>query len=149
MTRTLQLALAVPVLIAGTACYEYRDARLVDVHPASTVHVVLSASASTSLAATIGPNATSIDGQVLSVDDATMRLAATQIARAVGPEEFLRNETVDLPAAGALSISVRSVDRVRTVLAVGAILAGVFAAHKLTDQPGIVTVKGGPVGATK
>lgn len=149
MIRRLQLALAVPVLITGTACYEYRDARLADVHRAATVHVVLSAAASTSLAPAIGPNATSIDGQVVSIDGATMRLAATQIARAVGPEEFLRNETVDLPAAGALSISVRSVDRVRTVLAVGAILAGAFAAHKLTDQPGIISVKGGPVGATK
>jgi hypothetical protein len=141
---------AVPALLfTGTACYEYRDASLADVRPDVSVHVVLSAAGSTALAPTIGPNATSIDGRVLSVGAGTMRLAATQIARAVGPEEFLQNEPIDLPTAGTLSISTRSVDRVRTVLTVAAIIAGVFAAHALSDQPAIVSTKGGPSGGTK
>src|SRR5262249_55795609 len=111
--------LAVPaVLFAGTACYEYHDASLAEVRPDVSGHVVLSASGSTALASTIGPNATSIDGRVLSISGGTMRLAATQIARAIGPEEFLQNEPIEVPTAGTLSISTRSVDRVRTVLTV-------------------------------
>jgi len=120
-----------------------------DVRPDATVHVVLSAEAATALAGTIGPNATSIDGRVMSVDARTLRLAATQIARAVGPEEFLRDEPIDVPASGALSISTRSVDRVRTMLAIGGILAGVFAAHALTDQRGIIATHSGPAVGTK
>jgi hypothetical protein len=136
-------------MVAGTACYEYRDASLADVRPDVSVHVVLSAAGSTALAPTIGPNATSIDGRVLSIRDGTMRLAATQIARAVGPEEFLKNDPIEVPTAGTLSISARSVDRVRTVLAVAGLIAGAFAAHALSDQPAITSVKGGPSGGTK
>jgi hypothetical protein len=113
------------------------------------VHIVLSTEASASLAATIGPNATSIDGRVMSVDTRTMRVAATQIARAVGPEEFLHDEPIDVPASGALSISTRSVDRLRTVLAISGIVAGAIAAHALTDQPGIVGGRSGPPLGTK
>jgi hypothetical protein len=141
--------MAIPAIVAGMACYQYRDTRLTDVRPSETVHVVLSADASASLASTIGPNATSIDGRVLAVDARTMRVAVSQIARAVGPEEFLRDEPIDLPTAGALSISTRSADPVRTVLAIGGVIAGAFAAHAVSNQPGIVTVKGGPIAGTK
>jgi hypothetical protein len=148
-TRTLRFVAVVPVLFAGTACYEYHDAELSAVRPNATVHVVLSSDASTSLASTIGPNATSIDGRVLSIDRTTMRLAATQIARVVGPEEFLRDEPIDLPSKGALQISMRSFDRARTILAIGGIIAGVFVAHAATDGPAIGTVRGGPSSGTK
>jgi hypothetical protein len=148
-TRTLRFWAVVPALFAGTACYEYHDAPLSAVRPNATVHVVLSSDASMSLGSTIGPNATSIDGRVLSIDGTTMRLAATQIARAVGPEEFLHDEPIDLPSNGALLISMRSFDGARTILAIGGILAGAFVARLATDGPAIVTVKGGPSAGTK
>src|SRR5262249_27513446 len=88
------------LLLFSVGCYEYREARVTDVRPDATVHVVLSAEAATALAGTIGPNATAIDGRVMSVDTRTLRLSATQIARAVGPEEFLRDEPIDVPASG-------------------------------------------------
>lgn len=147
--RSWRRGVGASLLLLSAGCYEYREARVTDVRPDATVHVVLSAEAATALAVTIGPNATSIDGRVMSVDARTMRLAATEIARAVGPEEFLRNEPIDVPSAGALSISVRSVDRVRTVLAVGALLGSVVAAHVATSSPGIVSVRGGPGSGTK
>jgi hypothetical protein len=149
-SRVLGWLLAAPALFAGAAgCYEYHDARVNDVQPNAMVHVVLSTQGSTSLAATIGPNATSIDGRVLSVDGHTLRLAATQIARVVGPEEFLRNESIDVPTSGALSISARSVSKTRTVLVIGGLVAGLIAGHALVDQPGVFTVKGGPSTGTK
>lgn len=139
------------VLVASTAgCYQYHDASPTAVKPDETVHVVLSSDASTSLASTIGPNATSLDGRVVAVDSNHMRLAVTQIARAVGPEEFLQSEPIDVPTHGALTVSVRSVDRARTFLAaVGGLLAGVFAAHTLTNSPGVVSTTGAPAGTSK
>ena len=146
--RTLVLFFAVPV-ITGTACYQYSTTPISAVRPDETVHVVLSPEASASLVSSIGPNATTIDGKILGVNGTTLRLAVTQVARSSGPEEFLMNEPLDVQANGASMITVRSLDRVRTILAVGGILAGAFAARALTDQPGIVTIKGGPSTGTK
>lgn len=146
--RTLALFLTVPVL-TGTACYQYSTRPISAVRRDETVHVVLSPEASASLASSIGPNATTIDGKILGVNGTTLRLAVTQVARSIGPEEFMMNEPLDIPAKGASSITVRSLDRARTILAVGGILAGAFAARMITDQPGIATVKGGPSTGTK
>jgi hypothetical protein len=148
-SRGLALVASVPVLAAGTGCYEYRSASIASVRPAETVHIALSPETTVSLASTIGPNATGLDGEVLSVNANTLRLAVTQIARADGPEEFLKNEPIDVPAWGASAITVRSVDRMRTLLALGGLIAGVIVARIATTSPGVITVKGGPSTGTK
>jgi hypothetical protein len=140
---------AMLAFLATAGCYEYHDGRISDLRPNATVHVVLSAEATTSLASVIGPNATAVDGQVLSVDATTMRLAVTQIARAIGPEEFVHDEPLDVPIKGALQISTRSFDKARTALAVGSLLAMVLGAQVVTSQTGVTTVKGGATGTTK
>ena len=144
--RLVAVALAV---LSTTGCYEYHDGRLSDLRPNVIVHVVLSAEATTSLASVIGPNATAVDGQVVSVDATTMRLAVTQIARAIGPEEFVHDEPIDVPIKGALSISTRSFDKMRTVIALGSLLAVVFGAQAATSLAGIATAHSGPTTTTK
>ena len=141
------LILGLVALSAG--CYQYQEASPTAIRPDATVHVVLTSDASSSLAGAIGPNATSLDGRVMSIDRDRIRLAVTQIARAVGPEEFLQYEPIDVPTRGALTVSVRSVDRVRTVLAFGGILAGVFAARTLSTTPGIFSTTGAPASGSK
>lgn len=145
----LGLVAAVPVITTGTACYEYHTTAVSTIRPDQTVHVVLSPEAAASLASTIGPNASSLDGRVMAVDSRVMKLNLTQIARSVGPEEFLKNEPIDVPVSGASSVTVRSFDRVRTFLVFGGLIASAIAAHAVTDQPGIAAIKGGPPGATK
>jgi hypothetical protein len=147
--RASRIVIAALALLSTAGCYEYHDGRISDLRPNTTVHVVLSAEATTSLASVIGPNATAVDGQVVSIDAKTMRLAVTQIARAIGPEEFVHDEPLDVPIKGALSISTRSFDKARTVLALGSLLAVVFGAHAATSQTGVTTVKGGVTGTTK
>lgn len=140
---------AVPVLVAGTGCYEYRSADVSGVRTGETVHLVLNRSGSAALAPAIGPSATSLDGRVLRDDAGELMLAVTQIDRSVGPEEFMRNESIVVPTRSAESITVRRLDRPRTLLAAGALLAGVFLAHVATEQAAVVTVKGGPSSGTK
>jgi hypothetical protein len=140
---------SVVLLAAFSACYQYHEASPTAVRPDETVHVILSSDAASALAGTIGPNATSIDGKVMFVDSDRMRVAVTQIARAIGPEEFLQYEPIDVPTHGAVAVTVRSVDRVRTVLAVGGLLAGVFAASTLTRPQGIFSTTGAPAGSSK
>lgn len=134
---------------ASAACYQYHEASPTALRPDETVRIVLSGEASGALAGTIGPNATSIDGRVLAIDSNRMRLAVTQIARAIGPEEFLQNEPIDVPTRGALAVSVRSMDRFRTVLAFGGVLAGMFAARTIANSAGVVSSAGAPAGSSK
>ena len=147
--RFIRMVATVPVILTGTACYEYHAASVSEIHPGETVHLVLRSDASSSLATTIGPNATTLDGRVVAVDASGVRLAVTQIERSTGPEEFLKNEPIDVPVGGASSITVRSVDRIRTVLVFGGLLAAAIAAHATTTEPGIGSVRGGPVAGTK
>ncbi len=147
--RALRFVTAALAVLSTAGCYEYHNGRVADLRPNAIVHVVLSAEATTSLASVIGPNATAVDGQLVSIDTSMMRLAVTQIARALGPEEFVHDEPLDVPIKGALSISTRSFDKARTALAVGSLLAMVLGAHFATSQTGITTVRGGPAGNTK
>lgn len=147
--RIFTLVAAVPVMFTGTACYEYHSASASAVHPGETVHVVLSPEASSSLASSIGPNATALDGRVVAADAGALRLALTQIARSVGPEEFLKDQLIDVPAGGAPSVTVRSFDRMRTVLALGGLLAGAIAAAVVTNEAGIISVRGAPTSSTR
>lgn len=150
MTRYVRMLMAtVPAFVAGTGCYEYGVANVARVQPGQTVHVVLSQSGSAALASTIGPNATTLDGRILRGDAGQLTLAVTQIERSVGPEEFMRNEAITVPTQSTESITVRRLDRPRTFLAIGALLAGAFVAHVASNQAGIVTVKGGPSSGTK
>ena len=149
MSGSVRSLAAAATLAFTSGCYAYHSVSPARVRPDETVHVVLSSAASSALASTIGPNATALDGRVLAVDGTRVRLALTQIARAVGPEEFLNNDPVDVPLSGALEIRVRSFDRFRTLLAVGGLMSSAILAHTLSDSPGVVAGKGGPSTGTK
>jgi hypothetical protein len=137
------------VAAAAAGCYAYHSIPPQALKPDDNVHMVLSSAASSGLASTIGPNATALDGRVLSVDQDRVRIALTQIARAVGPEEFLKDEPVEVPLSGALEVTVRSLDRFRTAITVGGLMSSAFLAHTLTTSPGIGTNKGGPATGSK
>jgi hypothetical protein len=143
------LMASVPALVAGAGCYEYNTTAVARVQPGQMVHVVLSPSGSAALASTIGPNATTLDGRILRDDSGRLTLAVTQIERSVGPEEFMRDESITVPTQSAESVTVRRLDRPRTFLTISAFVAGVFLAHVASNQAGIVTVKGGPAAGTK
>ncbi len=140
--------LAVSVL-PETACYGYNAADVSALRPAQTVHVTLSPEAAVALKPAIGANATALDGRVLAVEPDHLRIALTQIARTIGPEEFLQYEPVDVPLAGTSTVSVRRFDGVRTFLAVGGIIGSAIAAAAVAEQPTIATVRGGPGAATR
>lgn len=144
--RTLALAIAAAPAIG---CYEYHTAPVGEIRPAQDVHVELTPAGSASLASTIGPNATTLDGHVLVVDSNRFRLALTQIARSSGPEEFLKNEPIDVPRSSATTITVRSVDRPRTLLAIGGLVAGIIVARIITNDPNITSARTGPSTGTK
>lgn len=135
--------------IDAAACYDYHPADVAAVHPSEIVHVVLSPEAAVALRTSIGPNASSVDGRVLSVESDRVRLAVTRIARSTGPEEFLHGEPLELPLVGTSAISVRRFDRTRTIVALTGVVASAIAAAKASDQPAIVSVRGGTGASTR
>ena len=143
------LVAAVPALVAGTGCYEYQQAPAMALRAGQSVHVELTAAGTSSLAPTIGPNAQGIDGRIITSDASRLTLAATQIVRSVGPEEFLRDEPIAIPANGLGPVTVRQLDKPRTVLATALILGGVLFAQVVTNQAGIFTNRNAPSKGTK
>ena len=139
----------VPAMLAGTGCYEYQASSLSSVKPGESVHLVLNQEGAASLASSIGPNAASLDGKIIRTSPTEVTVAITQIVRTVGPEEFMKDEPLSVPAAGATSVTVRSLDKPRTVLAIAAILTGVVLGNVIVNQAGIFATKSVPSGSTK
>lgn len=143
------LIAAVPALVAGTGCYQYEQAPATALRPGQAVHIELTSSGTASMASTIGPSAAAIDGRVISADATTVRLAATQIVRLVGPEEFLRDEPIAIPSLGVGPVTVRRFDRPRTVLATALIIGGVVLAQVVANQAALFPSKNAPSSSTK
>lgn len=140
---------AVPTMVVGTACYQYHPTPVSAIHNNDRVHVVLSTETSVALAATLGPNASTLDGRVVDLDGTRVRLALTQIQRVSGPEEFLHGDAIDVPRGGAVAVTVRAFDPLKTALAIGGIVGGAVVGRVILGQGGVSVIKGGPPGTTK
>jgi hypothetical protein len=140
---------AVPVLFAGTACYQYRTSGPDAVQPGQIVQVDLTAPGAATLASAIGPNATALNGRVITRAGNDVTLAVTQIDRSNGPEQFLRGEPISFSLANTAAIKLRRFDKQRTFLAVGGVIAAVVVGQIFIDQSGIFSNKGTTSGNTK
>ena len=108
--RNVKYFAAVPVLLAGTACYQYRTSGRDAVQPGQVVHIDLTAPGAAALAPAIGPNATALNGKVLTRAGNDLTLAVTQIDRGSAPEQFLRGEPISLSFDNVLGIRMRRFD---------------------------------------
>ena len=79
-------------MLAGAACYQYRTSGPDAVQPGQIVHADLTAPGAAVLAPAIGPNATALNGKVLSRAGNDVTLAVNQIDRGSAPEQFLNGE---------------------------------------------------------
>jgi hypothetical protein len=140
---------AVPVLVAGTACYEYRSAPVESIEVGKVIHATFTPDGSRAAVAALGPQAAGIEARVVSRTAADVTFAVSRIERAVGPEQFLRDEPVTLPISSLGMLEVRSADRPRTALAIGGIIAAVVAGQVFINQSGVFSTKGAPPSSTK
>ncbi|HEX4683130.1 MAG TPA: hypothetical protein VH277_10490 [Gemmatimonadaceae bacterium] len=132
----------VAILCVGTGCYQYSPAPLAAVQRGQAVRVTLTPAGATALASAIGPGATALDGRVVRRTSADVTLALTQIARGPDePEQFLQNDPLTLPLATGPSFALRVLDRPRTALALGGIVAVIVAGRIVANQPGIFSTK--------
>jgi len=140
---------AVPVLLTGTACYQYRTSGPDAVQPGQVVRVDLTAPGAAALASSIGPNATALNGRVLTRAGNDVTLAVTQINRGAEPEQFLKGDPISFSLANVSSVQTRSFDKQRTWLAIGGVVAAVVVGQIFIDQSGVFASKGGPPSTTK
>jgi len=113
------------------------------------VHVDLTAPGAATLASAIGPNATALNGRVLTRAGNDVMLAVMQIDRSNGPEQFLKDEPISLSLDNLSAIQLRSFDKQRTALAVGGVVAVLVAGRLFLDQDGLFSNKGTSSGNTK
>lgn len=146
--KKLKALAAVPVLFTGTACYQYRTSGPDAVQPGQVVQVDLTAPGAAALAPSIGPNATALNGRVLTRAGDDVTLAVTQINRGNDPEQFLKGDEISFSLANVSAIRLRSFDKQRTWLAVGGVVAAVVVGQIFVDQAGIFSTKGGPGSGT-
>jgi hypothetical protein len=137
------------MLLIGTACYQYRTSGPDAVQPGQIVHVDLTAPGAAALAPTIGPNATALNGKVLTRAGNDVTIAVTQIDRGAAPEQFLKGDPVSFSLASISSVQLRSFDKQRTVLAIGGIIGAIVVGQIFVDQSGIFSTKGGGSTSTK
>ena len=140
---------AVPVLLTGTACYQYRTSGPDAVQPGQVVRVDLTAPGAAALASSIGPNATALNGRVLTRAGNDVTLAVTQINRGAEPEQFLKGDPISFSLANVSSVQTRSFDKQRTWLAIGGVVAAVVVGQIFIDQSGVFASKGAPPSTTK
>lgn len=140
---------AVSAMLAGTACYQYTSSGPEGIQPGRIVRVDLTAPGAATLASTIGPDATALNGRVLTRAGDDVTLAVTQIDRANGPEQFLKGDPIALTLGNLSAISLRSVDKQRTVLTIGGIVAAFVIGRVFLDQDGLFSNKGTPSGNTR
>ena len=139
----------VPAMLAGTGCYEYQASSLSSVKPGESVHLVLNHEGAASLAADRPERREPRRQDHSHLADRGHRGHHANRPDPVGPEEFMKDEPLSVPAAGATSVTVRSLDKPRTVLAIAAILTGVVLGNVIVNQAGIFATKSVPSGSTK
>jgi hypothetical protein len=148
LLKVRRLVAVLPAL-AGLGCYEYTDTTSAGLHPGEVVRVALTAPGSAALAPAIGPGATSLGGRVMSLAPNDMTIALTEIDRSVGPEQFLAGEPISVPLASFAGVQRRRVDKGRTALAVGGVVALFVVGQVIVDQTSIFSSKGAVSGSTR
>lgn len=121
------------VSVMVSACYSYLPAERSILRPGTVVRAELTDSGSLVLSSYLGPGTASVDGELLSASDDSLKLAVTAATNRRGIENFWSGEQVVLPRAVISTLRERRLSPVRTALAFGGGLAaavGVYIGFK-------------------
>lgn len=119
--RLLVAAAASGLVLAGCHRWVPRESAPA---PGTVVEVILTAEGTAAVTPVIGPRAERLQGSVTGVAGDTLRLGLSEIATRDGQTYFLHGVTLDVPRSYASRLSVRELDRRRTVIAAAIGVAG-------------------------
>ena len=116
---------AAAVLTVG--CYTYTPVDSAQVASGEPVRVVLTDEGSFTVARSIGPYGSSLDGRITQKDDSGFVMSVTQVKRRSGVEETWRGESVRIPRTMVSSMTLPKLSRTRSLLAAGGIVVTAMA----------------------
>lgn len=124
MIRSLSRLAAAGYLAGG--CYSYTPVALGAARPGTRLRAELTAVGSDSLARTMGPGITAVEGALLSASPQALTLALRAVRQQGQADQIWRGERVSVPTTAIAQVRERRLSRLRTgMVAVGAVLAGV------------------------
>jgi hypothetical protein len=136
LRRPLLRAVALASLVAHGACYVERP--LGTTVPVPETHIVAQVTdqGTVEMANLIGGGATAVEGVVTTADAASWELALLKVRNRDGQTVAWNRERVVFPRAVLTNARERNLDRTRSWIAAGAVLAGALVAAMLFDVVG-------------
>lgn len=119
-------------------CYTYRPLAAPVPAQDTRVAVALTDDGAQSLAGRVGPNISTVEGDVLRADSAQVVLAVREVENGRGERSDWRGETVEIPRSYVRDFQERRLSVGGTGMLGGAVIAGLVAAYELLGGSGIV-----------
>jgi hypothetical protein len=125
------------LLFALCGCYTYRPLVSPDPVAGTRVSAQLTEEGSRDLSGKIGPAVEHVEGEVLGVDSAGIRLSVRQVEGSRGIESDWNGEPVVIPRTAVAGWQQRRLSLGGTGFVGGLVLGGVYAMYRLLGGPGI------------
>lgn len=113
-----------PILCVLCACYESVPIELGRATPGTKLRVTLTDAGADSLARYLGPGVETIDGKLISTSDSGVSLSVSQVSMRSGQDQFWKGETVVIPRYSLGTIQARRINKPKSLLLSGIIVAG-------------------------
>ena len=142
--RSYGLFTAGAILLAG--CYTYRPLSTAQPLPGTRVSAELTDDGARELSGQVGPEVEHVEGEVLIVDSAGVRMAVRQIETTRGIQSDWRGEKVTIPRSAVSGWQERRLSVGGTGFIGGLVAGGLYAMYRLLGGPGLIDGRGGGSG---
>jgi len=105
-------------------CYAYSPIPVAQAPTASAVRVTLAPASYSQSLGPIGSQVAAVEGDVRAVDDSSVTIAVTDVARSTDDDEQFHGEVVSIPRQSIASFDRRHIDVVRSLALTGLIVGG-------------------------
>lgn len=142
--KSYSLVTAGAILLAG--CYTYRPLSTAQPLPGTRVSAELTDDGARELSGQVGPEVEHVEGEVLIVDSAGVRMAVRQIETTRGIQSDWRGEKVTIPRSAVSGWQERRLSVGGTGFIGGLVAGGLYAMYRLLGGPGLIDGRGGGSG---
>jgi hypothetical protein len=124
MRRVIRPFAAIVLAPVAGACFNYRVPASADLVPAeSVVRATMRPDAADSLAIEVGPRVARVAGHLVSDSDGVLAIRGETVTRLDGVDDIAASTVVHVPRRLVQKLEVRRLDKVRSALVVGGVVA--------------------------
>jgi len=136
-------------LCCTAGCYYYQPLASPNPAPGSYLSATLTDTGADHLARTIGPDALSMRGHLVSSDSSALTFAVTAVSLHHGETVTWKGEPVTVNRQYVTALQQRRLAKGRTVLFIGAAVVGLVTTYKVSQGLGLIPTIGGTGGPPK